>query len=57
MAQGLLERSCILCFETVLGMNEITPAPFPPTKNKNVFQKNFFKELIFLKNFLRGCGY
>ena len=41
-AQTLQGRSCILCFETVLGMNKITPTPFPPPKNKEVFRKNFF---------------
>ena len=54
IAHTLLGRSCILCFETVLGINKITPTPFPPPKNKKVFQKNFFNFMIFLKNVLKG---
>ena len=34
MAQSLLGRSCILCFETVLGMNKSTSTPIP-TQKKN----------------------
>ena len=30
IAQTLQGRSCILCFETVLGMNKITPTTSPP---------------------------
>ena len=56
MAHTLLGRSCILCFETVLGMNKIIPTPFPPPKNKKVFQKNFFHLMIFLKNLFKGVG-
>ena len=32
MAQSLLGRSCILCFETVLGMNKSTSTPIPTQK-------------------------
>ena len=56
MAHTLLGRSCILCFETDLGMNKITPTPFPLPKIKNVFQKNFFNKMIFLKNLFKGVG-
>ena len=56
IAHTLLGRSCILCFETVLGMNKIIPTPFPPPKNKKVFQKNFFHIMIFLKNLFKGVG-
>ena len=48
IAHTLLGRSCILRFETVLGMNKITPTAFPPPKNTKVFQKNFFNLMIFL---------
>ena len=34
MAQSSLGRSCILCFETVFGMKEITSNPIPTPKNK-----------------------
>ena len=54
IAHTSLGRSCILYFETVLGMNKITPIPSPPPKTKKVFQKIFFYYMIFLKNFLRG---
>ena len=56
IAHTLLGRSCILCFENVLGINKITPTPFPPPKNKKVFQKNFFNLMIFLKNLFKGVG-
>ena len=46
IAQTLQGRSCLLCFETVLGMNKITPIPFPPPKNKKVFQNFFFNLMI-----------
>ena len=55
-------RSCILCFETVLGMNKITPIPSPPLptpshspKNKK-FPKTFFIFMIFWENFFNGVG-
>ena len=57
IAHTSLGKSCILCFETVLGMNKITPAPLPPPKIKKVFQKNFFYFMIFLKNFFKGVGF
>ena len=34
IAQTLQGKSCILCFETVLEMNKITPTPSQPPKNK-----------------------
>ena len=40
IAHTLLGRSCTLYFETVLGMNKITP------KNKKKFPKNFSKNLF-----------
>ena len=50
MAHTLLGRSCVLFFETVLGMNKITPTPFPPPliphKLKN-FSTFFFILMIF----------
>ena len=55
-AHTLLGRSYILCFETVLGMNKITPTPFSPPKNKKVFRKNFFNLMIFLKFLFKGVG-
>ena len=55
-AQSLQWRSCILCFETVLGMNKITPTPSPPPKNKKIFQKIVFILMIFLKNLFKGVG-
>ena len=56
IAQTLQGRSCLLCFETVLGMNKITPTTSPPPTNKKVFQKNFFNEMIFLKKLIKGVG-
>ena len=56
IAQTLQGRSCILCFETVLGMNKITPTPSPPPKNKKGFQ-NFFYLMIFKKNLFKGVPY
>ena len=43
----LLGRNCFLSFETVLGINKITPTPFPLPKNKKNFPKNFFILMIF----------
>ena len=40
MAENLFGRSCILCFETVIGINEITPTSTPTPKNKKI--SNFF---------------
>ena len=47
IAQTLLGRSCILCFETVLGLNNITPTPFSSQKKIKNFQKLFFIAMIF----------
>ena len=44
IAQTLQGRSCILCFETVLGMNKITPTTSPPPTPKKL--KNF--QIFFL---------
>ena len=33
-AQSMLRESCILCFETILEVNKITPTPTPTSKNK-----------------------
>ena len=50
IAQTLQGRSCILCFETVLGMNKITPTtsllPTPPSPKKLKNFQNFFKNLM-----------
>ena len=46
IAQTLLGKSCILCFETVLGMNKITPTPTPTLllipKKFRKFPKTYF---------------
>ena len=52
IAHTLLGRSFALCFETVLGMNKITPTPSPPLKE---ISKKFFY-FIFLKNLFEGVG-
>ena len=55
IAHTLLWRNCTLYFETVLGMNKITPIVFPPLKNKKNFQKIFYFNNIF-KNLFKGVG-
>ena len=44
LAHTLLGRSCILCFETVLRMNKITPTPLHPLPSQKIlkFPKTFF---------------
>ena len=41
IALTLLVRSCILCFETVLGVNKIIPTPTPLQKIKKTQKINF----------------
>ena len=41
-AQTLLARSCILCFETVLGVNKIFPTPTFTSENKKNSKNLFF---------------
>ena len=43
------ERSCILCFETIHGMNKITFTTTPTSKNKKI-SKNLF---LICNNILR----
>ena len=55
IAQTLQGRSCILCFETVLGMNKITPTPNPgPSHSPKIkkFPKTFFYLNDNLKKFI-----
>ena len=58
IVQSLQGRSYILCFETVLGINKITPGPFPPPfhplKIKNFQKLNFL--MMFLNNLFNGVG-
>ena len=54
IAHTSLGRSCILYFETVLGMNKITPIPSPPPKIKKV-PKFFFNDIF--KNLFKGVGF
>ena len=56
------ERSCLLCFETVLGMNKITPTPLHPLhtpyhspKIKKI-PKTFFYFNDILRKFIKGVG-
>ena len=55
-AQSVLGKSCILCFETVLGMKKITSNPSPPPlisqKLKN-FQKLSFNRCKIAHTLLR----
>ena len=53
MAQILLWRSCIFCFETVFEINKITPTPSSPQKIKKI-PKNFCFLIILLKNMAQG---
>ena len=46
-------RSCILCFETVLGMNKITPTTSPPPFYHQKF-KNLQKKLFYFNDILRN---
>ena len=54
IAHTLLGRSCILYFETVLGMNKITPTPSPLNKNIKIFQQIFFICNNILRKFIKG---
>ena len=53
IAQTLQGRSCIICFETVLKMNKITPTPLHPLHTPShsprikKFPKTFFILMIF----------
>ena len=38
-------------------MNKITHTLSPPPKNKKIFQKSFFRKMIFLKNLFKGVGF
>ena len=55
IAQTLQGRSCTLCFETVIGMNKITP-PQPLKKISKKFFKKFFLFFDFFKNLFKGVG-
>ena len=59
IAQTLLGRSCILCFETVHGMTKNTPTPSPPLSNPQKLKKylkTFFYINDILRNFFKGVG-
>ena len=47
MTQSMLGRSCILCFETVLGVDKITLTRAPTTKNKKYIKTYFSFVMIF----------
>ena len=56
--ESLQGRSCILCFETVLGTNKITTSPFPPpfhSLNIKKLPKTYFL-MMFSINFFNGVG-
>ena len=58
IAHTLLGRSCTLCFETIIGMNKVTPTPSSPPKNKisKKFFNFFFHFMIFLNNLFKVVG-
>ena len=49
-------RSCILCFETVLGVNKIIPTPTPLQKIKKTQKINFLFAMIFWEKLFEGVG-
>ena len=56
IAHTLLWKNCILCFETVLGMNKITPTPSSPPKNKIISKFFYYFNEIYKKIILKGVG-